>query len=324
PFCSGTNLCDARCRLKTCPTPNSCTVAVCDAEAAVCTYALKPNDTPCGSDNSVCTGVGTCANGSCHLMPGSVLQCNDGNPCTGPDTCDPVTGCQNPNRPNGPGVPGCDDGNFCTGGEVCASGQCQSGALPCAPPQICNPQTQQCEAAPNCQQGSQCADGNPCTDDVCQGGFCANPPFSAQTSCDDGDLCNGVRMCNGSGVCLQPTAPVVCDDNDLCTVDSCNTLTGVCVFDHTAGCCTVDGQCGDGNACTADSCNANNTCDHVAITCNDNDSCTTDSCNMQNGCVATSIPNCQLCVTAATCPDDVGPGSECTDKACLDGRCQQV
>jgi hypothetical protein len=323
PFCSGTNLCDARCRLKTCPTPNSCTVAVCDAEAAVCTYALKPNDTPCDSDNSVCTGVGTCANGSCHLTPGSVLQCNDGNPCTGPDTCDPVNGCQNPNRPDGPGVPGCDDGNFCTGAEQCLSGECVSGVLPCTPPEVCNPQSQEC-GAQACTSGSQCVDGNPCTDDVCQAGFCANPPFSAQTSCDDGDLCNGVRMCNGSGICLQPTAPVVCDDNDLCTVDSCNPSTGTCIFDQTAGCCTVDGDCGDGNACTADTCNASNTCDHVAITCNDNDPCTTDSCNAQNGCTTTQIDPCQTCVTAATCPDDAGPGSECTDKACLDGRCQQV
>jgi hypothetical protein len=323
PFCSGIQLCDARCRLKTCTAPNACTNPVCDAEAALCTFTTKPDDTPCDGDANVCTGVGTCNAGSCKPTPGTVLQCNDGNPCTGPDTCDPVSGCSNPNRPDGPGVAGCDDGNFCTGIETCMSGECMSGALPCTPPQVCNANSQMCETPPQCQQPTDCPDdGNPCTARTCIANTCGHTP--AAGSCDDdGNLCNGDRTCSG-GVCQQPGPPVVCNDNDLCTVDTCNPNTGLCTFTPTAGCCTTAGQCGDGDACTLDSCNASNTCDHTAITCNDNDPCTTDACNPASGCTAAPIPGCEACADASTCDDDAGPGSECTDTACLDGRCQQV
>jgi hypothetical protein len=254
-----------------------------------------------------------------------VLQCNDQNPCTGnpqsgQDTCDPATGCNN--TPLNGDRAGCTDANFCNGHETCVSGQCQSGPLPCTPPQVCNGGTQQCEGPQACSNPSQCADdGNPCTDTVCASGFCMHQPSPLDTNCDDGNLCNGIRTCDGTGICQQPGPPTDCDDDDLCTVDTCNTLTGACIHNATAGCCTTDGQCGDGDACTVDDCTANNTCTHAALVCNDNDPCTADSCNAQNGCSATPIPGCQLCNDASVCSDDADP---CTDKACVGGRCEQA
>jgi hypothetical protein len=325
-FCDGLELCDVRCRQRTCSTPNTCAIPACNAQTASCTTTPKPNDTPCDNDANVCSGVGTCSEGLCRLTPGTVLQCNDQNPCTGnpqsggQDTCDPVTGCNNTPL-NGPHA-GCTDANFCNGSETCVAGQCQSGALPCTPPQVCNAQTQQCEGPPPCQDVSQCTDdGNPCTDTVCMSGFCMHQPASPGTNCDDGNLCNGVRTCDANGICQQPGPPTDCDDDNPCTVDACNTLTGACINTPTPGCCTTGGQCNDGNACTLDACNANNTCDHTALVCNDNDPCTSDGCNVQNGCFATPIPGCQLCNDSSVCSDDADP---CTDKACVGGRCEQV
>jgi hypothetical protein len=149
----------------------------CDAPTATCVGDIKPNGVACDQDANVCTGVGTCANAVCKPTPGTALNCNDDNPCTGPDTCNPVTGCSNPNRPDGPGVAGCDDGLFCTGEEKCESGECMSGALPCAPPLVCNPNTESCQAAPQCMNPNECPDdGNPCTDRACNGGVCSNVP----------------------------------------------------------------------------------------------------------------------------------------------------
>src|SRR5262249_26676345 len=83
PFCTGDTLCDARCRSHTCVTSNSCATPLCDAAAGVCKSVAKADDTPCDSDANVCDGVGTCTSGVCHPTPGSSLQCDDHNPCTG-------------------------------------------------------------------------------------------------------------------------------------------------------------------------------------------------------------------------------------------------
>jgi hypothetical protein len=321
-FCDGLDLCDVRCRVRTCTTANPCANPVCDAVNGVCGTQPKADGTGCDADANVCTGVGTCSNGICRLTPGSALQCNDQNPCTGnpatgQDTCDPVTGCNNTPL-DGPRA-GCNDGLFCNGNELCVSGQCQSGSLPCPPPQMCNPQTEQCEGPAPCQSAAQCNDGNPCTDDVCQGGFCSNPASSAGTNCDDSNVCNGVRTCNGSGICQQAT-PLTCADNNPCTTDGCDPILG-CMFVAVPGCCTSAAQCNDGDACTADSCQPDNICAHDAVTCDDGNACTTDACNPQSGCTATPIDGCQVCADASTCSDDADP---CTDKACVAGACAQV
>jgi hypothetical protein len=61
-------------------------------------------------------------------------------------------------------------------------------------------------------------DNNPCTSDSCNAaGEPVFTPFTAGTSCSDGDRCNGVEACSGAGVCAPGTAPstdATCDAVD--------------------------------------------------------------------------------------------------------------
>lgn len=70
--------------------------------------------------------------------------------------------------------------------------------------------------------GEQCDDGNGIDLDCCSNACAAAP---ASTSCDDGDVCNGVATCDGSGSCVAGSA-LSCDDSDPCTLDSCDPVSG--------------------------------------------------------------------------------------------------
>jgi hypothetical protein len=105
-----------------------------------------------------------------------------------------------------------------------------------------------------------CNDNNVCTADQCVSAgtvaFCRNTPAPSGTSCDDGNLCNGVAVCDGAGACAPGTvadpgtsctdanvcngdetcdgfgtcqagAPPVVTDENTCTVDVCDPQTGV-------------------------------------------------------------------------------------------------
>jgi hypothetical protein len=77
--------------------------------------------------------------------------------------------------------------------------------------------------------GSSCEDGNACNGvELCDGASHCQPGtnLSQGASCADGDLCNGDETCNGFGSCLPGTPPVV-DDRNACTIDACAPATGV-------------------------------------------------------------------------------------------------
>ena len=135
----------------------------------------------------------------------------------------------------------CDDGNPCTDDS-------------------CNPATG-CVHVPN---SASCSDGNPCTDDACVAGACVGTPNTLP--CTDNNLCTLNDTCTG-GACVG--VAVVCDDNNVCTDDSCNPLTGLCVFAPNTG------PCDDGNPCTDDVC-FNGTCVGTPNTapCDDGNVCT--------------------------------------------------
>ncbi|HEU4401347.1 MAG TPA: hypothetical protein VFT43_04510, partial [Candidatus Polarisedimenticolia bacterium] len=99
------------------------------------------------SDHDACNGQETCQEGACK--PGSVVNCDDGNPCTD-DTCDAQTGaCSNVVKEHGTA---CDDGNACTKDDACsANGQCVGVEV------VCN-------------------DQNACTKDACENGACVFTP----------------------------------------------------------------------------------------------------------------------------------------------------
>jgi hypothetical protein len=63
---------------------------------------------------------------------------------------------------------------------------------------------------------------------------------SNDTACADGNVCNGIEVCNvTSGVCGNGPA-LDCDDNNLCTTDTCDSVTG---------CIHTPLVCGENEAC---------------------------------------------------------------------------
>jgi hypothetical protein len=150
----------------------SCTVDTCSDTQGGCVSA--PNDAVC-SDGMACNGVEICSLTS-GCMPGTVLNCNDGNACT-TDSCDNSLGCQHTNV-------SCDDGNACTTDSCNATAGCTHGALYCNDNNECT--TDSCNVSTGCvytakSNGVICTDdGNSCTSDVCSAGTCIH---SSNGSC---------------------------------------------------------------------------------------------------------------------------------------------
>ena len=74
-------------------------------------------------DGNACTGPDICQGGTCK--PGGLKVCNDNNVCTA-DSCDPAKGCVFT-----PISGTCDDGDSCTGPDTCVNGVCTPGPLLC-------------------------------------------------------------------------------------------------------------------------------------------------------------------------------------------------
>jgi alpha-tubulin suppressor-like RCC1 family protein len=83
----------------------------CDPATGMCSNPAKANGTACNDDNA-CTQTDTCQNGAC--AGGTAVSCTASDECHEVGTCDPVTGCSNPPKP---------DGCWCSGG-ACVGGVC--------------------------------------------------------------------------------------------------------------------------------------------------------------------------------------------------------
>ena len=131
-----------------------------------------------------------------------------------------------------------------------------------------------------------CNDNNACTADACVGGgtavaFCRNTAAPVGTSCDDGNICNGVARCDAQAQCQPATVAdpgTSCADSDACNGDeTCNGF-GTCV----AGPPPV---VNDSNSCTADVCDANAGVSHVPLPdgtpCNGSGTCQAGTCSSQ-------------------------------------------
>ncbi len=118
---------------KDCDDKNPCTQDAC-AKASDCTHA--PLTGAACDDGKPCTGPDSCNKGVCGGNPKS---CDDNNPCT-IDACDDTQpgGCMHP-----PTTAPCSDGDACTSGDSCKAGKCVGGAA------------------------KSCDDGNSCTADTC-------------------------------------------------------------------------------------------------------------------------------------------------------------
>jgi hypothetical protein len=239
-----------------CNDNNGCTVDNC-APSTGCSYAPY---TGC-DDQNACT-VDTCTNGpqNTPACGHSDVSCDDNNPCT-VDSCDPVQGCMHtPMVCN-------DDGNVCNGMEVCEP---TSGACVHSAPLVCN-------------------DTNLCTQDSCDASLgCMYEPVDCL---GDGDVCNGIEVCNpATGLC-DGLAPSPCDDFNNCTTDTCSPDSG-CSYAYVV--CADDS-----NICNGmEMCNpVDGSCTSMGgLLCDDANPCTQDSCNSSTGCVYTPVENSTACV----------------------------
>jgi Dictyostelium (slime mold) repeat len=160
-------------------------------------------DSECDDGNlctdDVCRADGTCAS--------ETVDCDDGNVCT-LDSCDASQGCLT--LPNDGAV--CDDGSDCTQGDTCLATECSG-----TPVEDC------------CVYDADCEDGDLCSSDFCSAGECFSEPkdCSLDSVCGVPGLENAclVGFCDPvTGACS--TAETNCDDGDICTVDLCDATVG--------------------------------------------------------------------------------------------------
>jgi hypothetical protein len=133
-------------------------------------------------------------------------------------------------------------------------------------------------------------------------------------------------------------APEACDDGNGCTVDSCNTSTGLCVWepvscddldactgvetcDPTSGACEPGAPllCDDGDPCTQDECAPEYGCMAPPVVCSDGDPCNGLETCQGGACSAGVAPNCED--TDPCTLDSCAPGEGCVHAPSLDAAC---
>ncbi len=202
-LCNGTLYCDTNNECKVNPVTivkcdlsadNYCLKTACAVKTGKCEQDVKATGTPCDADGSLCTTQDACKSGKC--LSGTLLKCDDGNPCTA-DSCDPKQGCVHTAQGGT-----CDaDGDACTAGDKCVLGKCEAG------------------------KNTNCDDGNPCTADSCdkQTGKCGTKPLIQ--SCSDNNACTSGDVCAtdsvGAWSCVSGKA-LTCNDGNPCTEDACD------------------------------------------------------------------------------------------------------
>ncbi len=277
-----------------CDDYNPCTQNDTCSPAGVCISGQNvcgcQNDSECAQSGNLCTGTFYCDKAAapyyCKIDPKTVVKCDvsqDGQ-CKS-TTCQPATGsCVTNNLTD---TKACDaDGSVCTVSDACLAGTCTPGvALPCD-------------------------DNNPCTTDACDPkGGCTHSNNALQ--CTDGNACTVGDVCGGGG--CQAGATKACNDGSACTTDTCDSVSGNCVFNGVplegAGCNADNTNCTPNDSCKSGICVAD-----TPKSCDDSNPCTDDSCNPATGnCVNTA--NTAVCTDGNACT--VGDG--CQNKACVPG-----
>jgi hypothetical protein len=276
-FCTGVETCDLGTNLCVPGTPPSCgdgigcTVDICDA------------------------GLDACVN-----TPDDGL-CDDGEFCTGVETCDVDLDCQAGDDP----CP--DDGLFCTGTEGCNEtlDQCDPPIDPCTPPEVCIEETDEC-IIPPCEVMIVPPSTTVFTFEEFQfatttDGTCGTPCYTWEISNQEstGSMVVGAGTNNATGVYTGGSGP----GTDTITVtDECNgNITADAEVTVEEQPCTSDEECDDGEFCNgAETCDIGGTdlCQGgTPVDCDDGVACTEDSCD-ETGDTCVNEPN------DANCPDD--------------------
>ncbi len=322
---------------KHCEDANPCTVGVCQIDDGECAFPLAQGSC---DDGNPCTDSDQCEDGICI---GSPTSCDDGKPCTA-DSCAGLDGCVHTIIEGS-----CEDGNACTALDFCSAGKCKGIGIVCdddnpCTDDLCDPAAgclhppnfapcsdgDLCTYGDQCQDGDctglevSCDDGNPCTTNSCHqlAGCLIEDLF---IPCDDGSLCTVGDWCI-DGVCTAGP-PAGCDDGNPCTIDSCDPLTGLCIYGNTGW------PCDDENACThSDHC-GDGACAGYAVSCTDANDCTSDSCDPEVGCLHSPINGAMcddgdLCTSGDLCILDecVGQGVViCNDmNLCTSDQCHSL
>lgn len=178
--------------------------------------------------------------GNCMETP---KDCDDEDPCTEGDFCDPDTGgCVNIPVFCPESSVCISDGSCCVPyceGKLCGDDGCEGTCGACDAGWECDAQGQ-CLWGGDCMgaESQPCDDGNPCTlFDKCMAGKC-----KGEANCNDKNPCTIVDTCVDGTHCEH--TEVDCDDGNPCTVDWCNPDTVLCVHDF------VPVPCDDGDPCT--------------------------------------------------------------------------
>ena len=98
-----------------------------------------------------------------------------------------------------------------------------------------------------------CDDHSPCTADTCDPkAGCQHVKLGVGGKCTDGSKCETDGICNDKGQCQGK--PKSCDDSNSCTSDSCDPLTGACVYEYSTEPCDDGDLCSEGELCTVGKC----------------------------------------------------------------------
>jgi len=290
-----------------------------------CSFA---NQKECvGSSYHVCqSDVNGC------LKWGSLVSCDDGNPCTQGDGCQggscvvgtPMncsylsdtcnTGvCSGGQCVAQPKAGACNDNDPCTSNDSCQGGGCSGIPKDCSYlSDACNQGVCQGGACVAQPKSGSCNDGNACT----EGDFCQNGKCQAGTPKDCSylsDSCN-TGSCSG-GQCVAQPKSGACEDGNPCTLnDVCS--GGKCTSGPSKDCSASADQCNNG-VCVGGNCVK----EPKAGVCSDQDSCTVGDACLQGVCVGAPM-DCTLLSDA--CNVGVCVGGKCTAQpkagSCDDGN----
>lgn len=262
-----------------CDDDDACTADVCDPDDPGAEAGTGCVNEGIDCDDSIdCTDDGCDPDTGCLNTPVDA-DCNDSLVCTGPDTCEPGTGCAHP------GVSCGDDAYTCTVASCVEPTGCRQ-----TPTHIlcddddectadsCDPLDAGADPLTGCvNEDIDCTDAVACTNDGCNPVTgCVNTPVDA--SCADAYACT-TDTCDAIAGCSNTPVNAACSDGVACTTDTCNPASG-CVNTP------VNAACNDSLACTGpDTCILGTGCSRPAVTCSDDAfTCTVAECVEPGGC----------------------------------------
>jgi len=271
---------------------------VCDPSKSTTQFVPARDGLLC-DDGDVCTGPDTCLTGEC--TPATIDDCDDGLDCT-EDSCDGQGGCV---RTVGSG--------FCAIAGACISDGTVNPSNPC----------EYCDAAssPEAWSVTVCDDGVACTDDVCTGpGTCDHPVLAdkclVDTQCFDDGQTDGCLVCDPSSAQDALTATPCPVGADLCQPNTCNPDTKACEPGPQVDCSDLDGLCAVGTCDPTDG-----GCVTVLpsdLGCDDEDACSSgDTCTDVGVCEGTpyTCDPCEACDGTGGCSGFAPDGTTCDDGA---------